>query len=75
MKNRFVGLITVTFPDDYVEECIVKERESKGDRHFMQQVVEYTQLILKQVPEGHVNVKYRGDLAREIDDMLQEVKG
>jgi len=30
MKNRFVGVITVTFPDGHVEKCKVKERAEKG---------------------------------------------
>jgi hypothetical protein len=73
MKNRFVGEITVTFADGYVEECMVKERVDKGKQHFLDMVREYSQLILKEAPkDGHVKLNYKGDFAREIAECMGE---
>jgi hypothetical protein len=74
MKNRFVGLITVTFPDGYVEKCIIKAKAAKGSGNFVAAISGVTKTILKQVPKGHVKVTYRGDLAPEINEALQGVR-
>lgn len=66
MKNRFIGLITVTFPDGYVEQCTVKERADKGKKSFIDVLKKNLLTILAQCPEGNVNVKYKGDLGKEV---------
>lgn len=66
MKNRFCGFITVTFPDGYVEECLVKERAEKGKKHFLDVLKENVQTILSKCEKGNVNVKYRGDFVKEV---------
>ena len=67
VKNRFVGLVTVTFPDGYVEKCLVRERSSKGTAAFLQTVVESVRVILEAVqPRGRVKVTYRGSCSGEI---------
>jgi len=73
MKNRFVGKITVIFPDGYIEECLVKERADKGRNHFIDVLQENVATILKQCPDGNVKVTYQGDFSREIQDGLLEV--
>jgi len=71
MKNRFIGLITVIFPDGYVEDCIVKEKADKGRDHFIDVLKENVTKILEQCPdEENVKVKYKGDFAGEIHDGL-----
>jgi len=77
MKNRFVGKITVTFPDGYVEECVVKERSDKGRDHFIDVLKENIAKILEGCPEGKVKVGYRGDFSRQIQDglLIAEEKG
>jgi len=75
MRNRFVGLITVTFPDGYIEECLVKERADKGSDHFIDVLKENIATILKQVPDGKVKVTYRGDFSRQIQQGLEKERG
>lgn len=70
MKNRFCGLITVIFPDGYVEECLVRERALKGQKHFINAVKENLQKILSQCEKGNVKVKYNGDFAKELGEGL-----
>jgi hypothetical protein len=74
MKNRFIGKITVTFPDGYVEECVVKERSDKGRDHFIDVLKENIAKILEQSPEGKVKVTYRGDFSRQIQDGLSKTE-
>jgi len=73
MKNRFIGLITVTFPDGYIEQCIVKEKVAKGEQHFIDVLKMNLSAILTGCPEGSVNVKYKGDLARKVYAGLEAV--
>lgn len=70
MKNRFVGLITVTFPDGYEEKCMVKEKAVKGEDHFMKAVKGNIVQILRSCGEGNVKVNYKGDLARTLYNEL-----
>jgi len=73
MKNRFVGVITVTFPDGHVEKCLVKERIDKGKAHFIDTVREFGQLILNEVPkDSHVKLNYKGDFAREMHEHMRK---
>jgi hypothetical protein len=74
MKSRFVGVITVRFPDDYVEKCLVKERADKGKEHFLKTVSEYADLILNATPKGNVKLIYKGDFAPFIYDALRKAQ-
>jgi len=79
MKNRFVGVITVTFPDGYVEKCLVRERADKGKEYFIKMVGHYATTILKDTPKhdkqlkGNVKLTYQGDLLRTIFCLLEKV--
>lgn len=76
MKNRFAGVIRVTFADGHVEKCVVKERVDKGKGHFLSLVSLYGQLILKEAPkDSHVKLNYKGDFAREIAEHIRGEKG
>lgn len=71
MRSRFVGVITVTFADGYVEKCLVKERVEKGKQHFINTISEWGQLILKEAPkDSHVKLNYRGDFVRQIAERM-----
>jgi len=71
LKNRFVGVIRVTFADGHVETCVVKERAKMGKQHFLSLVREFGQLILKEAPkDSHVKLNYRGDFAREMAEYM-----
>lgn len=72
MKNRFVGVVAITFSDGYVEECVVKEKTAKGEEHFIKVISECALIILKQAPKGKVKFNYHGDLAEEIGIAWQE---
>jgi len=72
MKNRFVGIITVTFPDGYIEKCVIKERVEKGKENFLNLVKEYGLLILEHAPKGKVKLNYKGDFAKTIAEHLKE---
>lgn len=74
MKNRFVGVIRVTFTDGHVETCVIKEKLAKGKGHFLNLVKEYGQTVLKQAPEGKVKLNYRGDFAREMAEYMGKTK-
>ena len=72
MKNRYIGLITVTFPDNYKEKCLIIQKQTKGSEHFLTQTKGALTIILKTIPEGHVKVKYRGDFTQEIYKALEK---
>lgn len=74
MKNRFVGMITVTFPDGFVEKCLIKERVDKGKEHFLSLVGEYGQRILQETPKGKVKLTYKGDFARRLGESLRKIE-
>jgi len=77
--KRFLGIITVTFPDGYIEKCQVKERVDKGKEHFIKTVAEYATIILKHTPhhdkdlKGTVKLTYKGDFLMTIYDLLNKV--
>jgi len=70
MKNRFVGIIKVTFPDGYEETCGVRERASKGEAHFINIVQQNMEEILAAIESGNVKVSYKGDFSRQIYEGL-----
>jgi len=70
VKNRFVGIIKVTFPDGYEETCDVRERASKGGAHFINVVQQNLEAILSAIESGNVKVSYKGDFARSIYEGL-----
>jgi len=75
MKNRFVGVILVIYPDGYEEKCFVKERKSKGKRHFMK-VVSHSMLeiIFHSSKGGKVVVMYRGDFQEKLAEFMEHLK-
>ena len=72
MKNRYIGLITVTFPDNYKEQCLIIQKQTKGSEHFLTQTKGALTIILKTIPKGHVKVQYRGDFTKEIYKALKK---
>jgi len=70
VKNRFVGILKVTFPDGYDEICTVREKSSKGETHFIDTIQQNLQIILSNIERGNVKVYYRGDFAKQIYDGL-----
>jgi len=75
MKSRFVGIITVTFPDGYVEKCFIKQKVSKGSQEFLHTVSDFAKIIVSTIPpnmKGKVTFKYKGDFYREIYEVLKE---
>lgn len=78
MKNRYVGIITVTFPDGYVERCLIRQKTNKGSQEFLSTIKEYTEKIFSEIPpdqKGRVTFKYKGDFYKEIYEHLQRVLG
>jgi hypothetical protein len=74
MKTRFVGKITVLFPDGYIEKCLVKEKTHKGESHFLGVVKQNVLTILKSCPKGPVKVTYNGDCAEQIGFAIQKIE-
>jgi len=75
MKSRFEGIITVIFPDGYVEKCFIRQRASKGKGEFFNTVSEYGTIIMSSIPKnmkGKVTFKYKGDFYREIYARLKK---
>jgi len=66
VKNRFVGILKVTFPDGYEEMCAVREKSSKGETHFIDTIQQNLQIILSNIERGNVKVSYMGDFAGDI---------
>jgi hypothetical protein len=62
----------------YVERCLVREKTSKGEQHFLNAIKECARIILEQLqqlsPQEPVTVKYRGDFAKELNAIFQELK-
>jgi len=77
MKSRFVGIITVTFPDGYVEKCFIRQKASKGKSEFFNTISDYGKIIMSSIPKdmkGKVTFKYKGDFYREIYKILKTVE-
>jgi len=75
MKSRFVGIITVTFPDGYVEKCFIRQKANKGKEEFFDTISEYGKIIMSSIPKdmkGKVTFKYQGDFYREIYELLKK---
>jgi len=75
MKNRFVGVITVTFPDGYVEKCFIRQKVTKGDKQFLHTVADFAKIIVSTIPKdqkGKVTFKYKGDFYKEIYEELKK---
>jgi len=75
MKNRFVGIITVTFPDGYTEKCLIRQKASKGSKEFLHTVSDFAKIIVSTIPpnqKGKVTFKYKGDYYQEIYETLKK---
>jgi len=77
MKSRFVGIISVTFPDGYVKKCFIRQRASKGKGEFFNTVSQYGTIIMSSIPKnmkGTVTFKYKGDFYQEIYELLKKAE-
>jgi len=75
MKNRFVGVITVTFPDGWTEKCVIKQKADKGKEQFLNTIADYGKTIISSIPKdqkGKVTFKYKGDFYKEIYEELKK---
>jgi len=75
MKTRFVGIITVTFPDGYIEKCFIRQKVSKGNKQFLNTISDYAKLIVSMIPQdqkGKVTFKYKGDFYQEMYEALKK---
>lgn len=75
MKNRFVGIITVTFPDGYVEKCLIRQKVNKGNKQFIDTVADFAKIIVSMIPQdqkGKVTFKYKGDFYQEMYEALKK---
>jgi len=75
MKSRFVGIITVTFPDGYAEKCLIRQKTSKGKKQFLDTISDYGKIIVSSIPpdqKGKVTFKYKGDFYHQIYEELKK---
>lgn len=57
MKNRFVGELTVKFPDGYIEKCRIIEKQAKGKAHFIETVHRRFERILESAVEAFPEIE------------------
>ncbi|VVB54741.1 Uncharacterised protein [uncultured archaeon] len=57
LKNRYVGDLTVKFPDGYTEKCRIREKTSKGAGHFIETVHLRFQNILESAVEAFPQIE------------------
>jgi len=75
MKNRFVGVITVTFPDGWTEKCVIKQKADKGKEQFLNTIADCGKIIIGSIPQdqkGKVTFKYKGDFYQEMYEELKK---
>ena len=71
MKNRFVGVIIVEYPDGYTEKCSIKERSDKGERNFLRVVaMAMVRILYSTASNGRAALYYKGDFKDKVGEWM-----